>query len=320
MIRARLLPPNGSFLTTTSMPACLAPAPRSGRQRPPRGGSRWPRAPARSRPGTARSPSIALTATIASAKPDVGELRGPATTSPTAQTPSAAVRWYRRPRRSPARRSRPRCPRPAALRCGAAGRPTRTMASTVDLLAVAELTTRRAVGSTACDPRPARRSHVDPPLRKERRDHVEPRRRRTRAGRCRKRLDTVTLEPRSDEQGGELTSDRAAADDGDRRREPPDPGPRPRSRTHRPSTSKPGRVRGHRTGGQDDVAPHHVRHRRPSPSTTLDRPSASSVPVPERIVTLRPFSSPGSPLKSLSTTLFLRSWLTDELERRRRAR
>ena len=33
--------------------------------------------------------------------------------------------------------------------------------------------------------------------------------------------------------------------------------------------------------------------------------------MPERMVTLRPFKRPLSPLKSLSTTAFLRSWLTE---------
>ena len=34
--------------------------------------------------------------------------------------------------------------------------------------------------------------------------------------------------------------------------------------------------------------------------------------MPDSVVTLRPLSSPDRPLKSLSTTAFLRSWLTEK--------
>ena len=44
----------------------------------------------------------------------------------------------------------------------------------------------------------------------------------------------------------------------------------------------------------------------------LDAAAVLSVPVPDRVVTLRPLSSPDRPLNSLSTTAFLRSWLTEK--------
>ena len=49
-----------------------------------------------------------------------------------------------------------------------------------------------------------------------------------------------------------------------------------------------------------------------SPSITSTVPSARSRPVPETIVTLRPASSPDSPLKRPSTTCCLRRWLTEK--------
>ena len=83
--------------------------------------------------------------------------------------------------------------------------------------------------------------------------------------------------------------------------------------------------------GGHDPAPVHleagqdVRHRArpPAPRCGPRRPGRrprrrsprpggppSGCPVPERVVTLRPLSRPARPLKSLSTTAFLRSWLT----------
>ena len=66
-----------------------SPAPRSARRRPPRDGSRCPGHPFVV-DGNAGSPRMVLITTIASAKPTWASCGVPATTSPTAHTPSAA--------------------------------------------------------------------------------------------------------------------------------------------------------------------------------------------------------------------------------------
>ena len=79
--------------------------------------------------------------------------------------------------------------------------------------------------------------------------------------------------------------------------------------THRPSTSKPGSVWGTDPAARTTLRPTTTRPAS-SPSTTSTWRSALRVPVPVSVVTLRPLSSPANPLNSLSTTAFLRSWLT----------
>ena len=81
--------------------------------------------------------------------------------------------------------------------------------------------------------------------------------------------------------------------------------------TQRPSTSNPGRVRGTEPAARTTLRPITTRPAS-SPSVTSTRWPAFSVPVPVRIVTLRPLSRPDRPLKSLSTTTFLRSWLLEK--------
>ena len=68
----------------------------------------------------------------------------------------------------------------------------------------------------------------------------------------------------------------------------------------------------HRAGRQDDVRALGDRRRRPRRRPPSTVPSASRRPVPEKTVTLRPFSSPERPLKSRSTISFLRFWLTEK--------
>ena len=86
--------------------------------------------------------------------------------------------------------------------------------------------------------------------------------------------------------------------------------------TQRPSTSKPGRPEGTDPAARTTLRPTTTRPAS-SPSTTSTRRSALRVPVPDRVVTLRPLSKPDRPLNSLFTTAFLRSWLTREVERHR---
>ena len=73
-MRARLLPPKGSCFTTTSMPASLAPCLGHARRTPPPDGSRWPRAPCRSRPGRRLAEDL-LDHQDRLGKTDVSELR-----------------------------------------------------------------------------------------------------------------------------------------------------------------------------------------------------------------------------------------------------
>ena len=79
--------------------------------------------------------------------------------------------------------------------------------------------------------------------------------------------------------------------------------------TQRPSTSKPARVRGTEPAASTTLRPTTTRPAS-SPSTTVTRCPGPRVPVPDSVVTLRPFNRPASPFQSLSTTAFLRSWLT----------
>ena len=79
-----------------------------------------------------------------------------------------------------------------------------------------------------------------------------------------------------------------------------------------PSISNPGSVLGTEPAARITLVPL-ARTPASSPSTTVTVPSASSRPVPEKTVTLRPLRSPERPLKRRSTISFLRFWLVAKL-------
>ena len=81
--------------------------------------------------------------------------------------------------------------------------------------------------------------------------------------------------------------------------------------TNLPSTSKPGKVRGTEPAARMTCVPWATTPAS-APSTTLTLRSASSRPVPSKMVTLRPLSSPLTPLCRRSTTSFLRAWETEK--------
>ena len=236
------------------------------------------------------------------------------TTSPTAQTPSAAVRWYSSTTTNP--RSSRVTPVPSASRPVGERSPTDRQHHGVDgdVLAVAEADGGpRPVGRVPVHLHPG--VDVDPPLAKRARhdaDHVAVASRQQR----RQRLEHRDLAAEVREHRGELAADGAAADHGHRRRQSVERQDLVGGE-HQPAVDvEAGDGARHRPGGEHDVAARDLdigavrASSAPATGSTRTRRPGSSVPTPSKVTMPRPFMSPARPLKSWSTTFCLRPWLT----------
>ena len=123
---------------------------------------------------------------------------------------------------------------------------------------------------------------------------------------------TVTATPMSDEHRRELTADRPAADHRGALRQRREVEELVGGDDDAAVDLEAGQGARHRPRGEHHEAPGQARAPASGPSTTRTTPSASRRPVPLATVTPRPLSSPDRPLKSRSTTSFLRDWLTEK--------